>query len=599
MRIGGRESFFWNIAQGLGEHLGREDGERGGKPSLYARLDRRFRQGLLGNLSGDGYDRTGWQFRFRRYGMRCREESVLLGAKEALVHYLSESAVGYVGLFFLLVGLSFLILVLIVDELLADGRQMLSSVFFIFLAVPLMTSSRSVASVFGESFFTRRVLCGFCGRASTVFPETGRGEARPMTVLLLTALSVLFAGMLSPYVFFCGLLLFFGAVFLLSVPEVNLPLILFLFPFLQLSEHPTLLLLGLVLILYTSFFSRVYCGRRDFSFELADLFVFLFCFLLFWGGMFGYGDAEDGIVLSLLAGAYFPFKNLLSQSLWRRRARASMMAGAAICALFGIFQYFFTELELRWVDASRFFDIGGRVCSFFDNPNMLAVYLLLCFPVALCGVLDAGERALHRCFFGVGTIAILICLILTWSRGAWLGILLEVALTLLFYSRRSLASLLFSLPFVLFSIPWLPQSIFRRFMSIGNLADSSIRYRIYTWRGVVRMIGAHPFGIGVGEDAFHAVYPQYALSGIETVMHAHCLPLQITAELGVMGSLVFFAAVGMALLKGFGKRRTLGAPYALCGVMTMGFFDHLWYAPGMILLLFAVFAFCLIEEEGV
>ena len=591
-----KNSFFWRLALRLDGRLGGEHERGDGRNGLYARLDRRFRESRLGVICGDGYDRAGWQFRFRRFGMRCREESRMRACLWSVWNYVMESSVGYVGLFLLTLGISLLILVLIVDELLLDTRQLVTAISVIVLSVPLLGSSKPVFSLVEESFFVHRAKR--CLGYASMLPlrEGTRGRARPMAVLLFSALGVTVAWGITPLLLICGLLLFAAILLLVLLPEVNIPLILFSFPFLSLTKHPTLFLCGFVLILHVAWLLKIYCGRRDFSFELADLSVLLFCILLLLGGAVGFGDASVGVVLSLLASAYFPMKNLLSTALWHRRARTALVAGASVCAVYGIFQYFFTDLELLWVDVDRFFDIGGRVCSFFDNPNILAVYLLLAFPFALCGTLDSEKTALHRFFFSLAALSVFLCLVLTWSRGAWLALLFELFLTFAFHGRRSRALLLLLLPTLALSVLFLPQSVIRRFLSIGNLAESSIRYRLYTWRGVLDMIHAHPFGIGVGEEAFRSVYPHFARSGIETVMHAHNVFLQTAAEIGVIGGASLAFVLTLALLKGFGRRRAAGAPYALCGVLIMGMFDHLWYAPSMICMVFAALAFSLLEE---
>ncbi len=597
MRLWGRESFFVSLAVRMGERLGQASLPRVRGESLYDKLDARFHRSTAGRLCGDGYDRMGWQYRLRRYGMHARENSLFLSLRTRVADFLFKASIGYAGLYFLMTGISLLILVLIVDEMLADGRQLLISLGFIFLSVPLLMGSKSVATVIGESFFARRLLTGFCGISFFLHVPTEKGEARPMSVLLFSAISVALAGILTPLVFFRLLLLLALMIVLLSSPEVNLPLLFFSFPFLQWTSHPTLILCGLVLTFEISWAWRAFCGRRDFEFEIADAFLLSFCFCLLCGSFLGYGNAFCGLALSLLAFSYLPMKHLLLVESCRRRTRAALTLGAALCATFGIFQYFFLETELLWVDRDRFFDIGSRVCSFFDNPNILAVYLLSVFPIALCGAFDRSERALHRCFFGLAAFTMAFCTVLTWSRGAWLGLLLEVLLVLLFYGKYSFVTLFFSLPLVLLSVPFLPSNVIRRFLSIGNLAESSIRYRLYTWRGVLRMIAEHPYGIGIGEEAFRAVYPRYALPGIETVMHAHNLLLQTVSEVGIVGGILLLCGVLLSVLKGFGRRRASGAPYALCGVAVMGMFDHLWYAPGMILIFFSLLAFSLVEED--
>ena len=597
MRYGRRKSFFADIAERFGNALCREGRFPASPPSLYTRLGKRFQKSRIGALCGDGYDRAGWQFRLRRRGMQWREESRLSALGRRLGAYVLESSAGYLGLLFLTLGISFLILVLIVDALSSDSAQISTSVSLILLSLPLLGSRRSLGAMLSDSLLIGKAT-ELVGKAPCFAFQRGEsGEGRPMAVLAISAVLVTLGGIFSPASVVRGLL--FAALFglLFPVPEVGLPIVLFLFPFLFATAHPTVLLLFLLLILGSAWLLKIYCGRRDFGLELVDLFVLLFALLLLLGGVIGYGDVRVGATLSFFTLSYFPVKGLLSSRLWRRRACAALCAGGSVCAAFGILQYFFGELDLAWVDGVRFFDIGGRVCSFFDNPNILAIYLLFVFPMALCAAMDRGRSVPRRCFFFIGALCMLLCIVFTWSRGAWLGALLSLVLLFLFHSPTTTKALLLGSPFAFCALPFLPQNVIRRFLSIGDLTESSIRYRLYTWQGVLDMIGAHPFGIGVGEAAFKSVYPHYAKSGIETVMHAHQLLLQITLELGWVGCAVFLLIVVSALLCGFGRRRSMGAPYALCGVLVMGCFDHIWYAPAMLVMTVVSLAFSLVEGE--
>ena len=94
--------------------------------------------------------------------------------------------------------------------------------------------------------------------------------------------------------------------------------------------------------------------------------------------------------------------------------------------------------------------------------------------------------------------------------------------------------------------------VLRRFLSITNLFDSSISYRIYTWRGTLNMIGDHWFqGIGYGNDAFATVYPNYAYAGMESAQHSHSLFLQIIATMGVVTLVIFVIAIFLNIQKCF------------------------------------------------
>lgn len=556
----------------------------------YGALERRFEGGIFSPLCDRGYDREGYQYRLRQAGMRSREESIALSLLERARIYLLNTSVASFGWLFLLTGIFFLTGALLFEGTGAEVGAGSVAFVLILCSLPLCTSMRSLARAVRKSYFCSRFLFDFCAFSPDGFALEERGRARVGGALLLSLLLALAARFLTPLG--CVLGLFFAAClfFLFALPELNLLLLVLVFPFLQLSSHPTVLLCVLVLVTHLSFLAKALTGKRELSFSLCDLLVLLFCLSLFLGGIFGRGDPTEGIVLSLLAGIYFPVTHLLQNERWRRRTRACSVFSGGVTAWIGILQYFLGKAEIRWVDATRFGDIGGRVTSVFDNPNILAIYLLLIFPLALYGAFDPRETPMRRLRLGFFGGAMLLCLILTWTRGAWLALLIVVAFFLLFHSRRTLAVACFLPLPLLAACSFLPSSIYRRFLSIGDLAESSIRYRLYTWQGVMRMIREHPFGIGVGSRAFSSVYPHYAVSGTETVVHAHHLLLQISLEMGVVALVIFCTLLVLVFLRALGEGEESGAGLAITGALIMGAFDHLWYSPGLIALFFFTLA---------
>jgi O-antigen ligase len=132
------------------------------------------------------------------------------------------------------------------------------------------------------------------------------------------------------------------------------------------------------------------------------------------------------------------------------------------------------------------------------------------------------------------------CLVLTWSRGAWLGLIFAALLFLFMWHRRSMWLVLAGIASIPILPSILPESIISRFTSIGNMADSSTSYRMYIWRASVEMIADNPLsGIGIGEGAWNRLYPLYTYMGVEAAPHSHNLYLQIWLELGIAGLLVF------------------------------------------------------------
>ena len=74
-------------------------------------------------------------------------------------------------------------------------------------------------------------------------------------------------------------------------------------------------------------------------------------------------------------------------------------------------------------------------------------------------------------------------------------------------------------------------------------------------------------------------------------MHAHNVLLQVAIELGILGLAIFLLLIAVAIRRALKAKNTV-AITAVAGVLVMGFFDHLWYAPAMLVPFWSLLAFC-------
>ena len=135
----------------------------------------------------------------------------------------------------------------------------------------------------------------------------------------------------------------------------------------------------------------------------------------------------------------------------------------------------------------------------------------------------------------------------------------------------------------------LPESIINRFLSVGDMKDSSTSYRVYIWMGSLAMIKDFwASGIGPGTEAFKAVYPFYSYSGI-VAPHSHNMFLQILVESGIVGIGVFLTTLfmfGKTMIDGYQATEKKGSALgtmivAICagviGFAVQGMFDNCFY----------------------
>lgn len=269
-----------------------------------------------------------------------------------------------------------------------------------------------------------------------------------------------------------------------------------------------------------------------------------------------------------------------------------LIISTLMLSLLGIYQYFFVKAPTAeaWVDVKQFPELATRVYATLENPNVLGEYLGLSIPLVL-GLFWAADKFRHKMLLAVILGVLTLCLILTFSRGAWVGLAVSVFAFALFKEPRLLVLILvFTLMAPIF-LPYLPSVVTNRIDSIGSLEDSSNAYRVTIWIAALRMIKDYWLnGVGLGLVAFSRVYRDYMIAGASAI-HAHNLYLEVGLEMGIVG---LFALLWMAY-RGFSEALTCiesshkmsfilaGIAAALVGHLFHGIVDYVWYSPRIVM----------------
>ena len=364
---------------------------------------------------------------------------------------------------------------------------------------------------------------------------------------------------------------------------------------------PTMVSLALVC---ASFFSLLLRLGTD---HLVDLrtsplhkYVFLFA------GIYLYATVTS----TTLSGSLFPglltilfvlfFLVLPACSLDNRQLRllvTGMVAAGVLVALYGFFQRLFPDRYRNvWLDVDKFSQISFRVYSTLENPNVLGEYFLLIIPLGAAMALSA-EKLRGKLLLGAATLAMFVCLIMTYSRGCYLGLLFAAVIFLVLLDRRFLLlgiAVLALCPFVL------PESVLTRFTSIGDMSDSSTSYRVYIWLGTLDMLKDYWFaGVGPGVTAYNTVYPEYAYSAV-SAPHSHSLFLQVMCDTGVCGlavllllSVSFYRMMFTAIHREGDRQAKLlqiAAVAAVSGFLVQSMTDYTFYNYRVLLLFWVILA---------
>ncbi len=331
----------------------------------------------------------------------------------------------------------------------------------------------------------------------------------------------------------------------------------FVLPFFSLLPHTKLSLVGATLFL-------VYIGIRGggrLPAKDMGIRLYLLFFATVLAGIFKREAARETLLFSvlMLAGLlpylYSRYKEVLSRTL--------ALSGGVFGGIAVLERRLGRALAL-WSDTERFGTLA-RVGGPFKNPNILGAFLAVCAIFALDKLLFALKNG-GWSVYALSFLLSLAGLLLTFSRGAWMGAFFGLC----FYFWQAVKKRrgrLFS--FVPFFSPF-----FARFLSIFS-PDSSMSYRYSLWKSIFSLpFTSLLFGVGEGKGALLSLLSPVMAAGLEKIEHTHSLYLHILVAEGLLGLSLFLALV----FHRFKKSGNPAARAALLSLLFYGIFDDPLYS---------------------
>ena len=238
----------------------------------------------------------------------------------------------------------------------------------------------------------------------------------------------------------------------------------------------------------------------------------------------------------------------------------------ALNAVYGIVQYGILDYD----------NVARRVQG---NLGHYMTYSGVIMLVACIAVARVMFRRRERIWAALVLPAVLVALVLTLSRNAWVGACAGIGTLFLLRDLRSVFRMAALLPVVMgLLIAFAPASVSDRFSSMLSLKDmygdsatntstvQSNRDRLAMIKSGFRIIRDYPL-TGVGPDMVIQVYPGYleptAVS--QRNSHLHNVPLQIAAERGLPALAIWCWFVVTLLADFFRLRRTSPLPSLAAG----------------------------------
>lgn len=237
----------------------------------------------------------------------------------------------------------------------------------------------------------------------------------------------------------------------------------------------------------------------------------------------------------------------------------------------------------------------SRANSTFDNPLILATYLIITVPFCAFGSIffkHSKNRKISRICF-IFSLAGLIC---TESRGAYIAIGLAIV-TMLISHKKVFKKLI---PFVFSIAIAVPITLVIRNINspMGDLLGSR-NQRLSIWMACIDIFKKNWFiGLGAGTENIHKILKE-VLAGVDRA-HCHNLFLQVLVEGGIVGGILVAIIIGVIIknmISLFTLKDGLYRPYAILytasivGFITFSLCEHTLQSPKEMMTFFILLGF--------
>ncbi len=243
----------------------------------------------------------------------------------------------------------------------------------------------------------------------------------------------------------------------------------------------------------------------------------------------------------------------------RRTLFVALVALGVVAVLLACYQRFVRPdwLMLHRVQAEQFI---GRASGPFGIPNSLAAFLLLLLPALGALTFRRGAGAVARVFCGWLTLVFGFGLVLTISRGAWLGLGLALVIWPLAAGRggwrRRIGTAMLVTTGLVAAGGTLYATVPRVHDRIAALIrDAGETSRPIIWRVAWKLFREHPL-VGTGAASYNVLFEKYRPEGfLDQPQWAHNDYLNTLSDYGLVGFGLFFGASGLIAWRCLRARR--------------------------------------------
>ncbi len=318
--------------------------------------------------------------------------------------------------------------------------------------------------------------------------------------------------------------------------------------------------------------------QRSFM-DLPILIYVALMFFLFLTRSSNAGLAIEGlrVYLEYLL-CYFIAANLISTPRQWEYLLNGFIATAVLLSLVGIGQFIMgVEMPANWVDQAEE-GVRTRAFSLLTSPNILGSLLVLFIPVTISQIIRLKGDLLRQLIFSAALLSMLLCLVFTYSRGAWLALVGSLILYCILTKPQAILALILAALAALKLSPGIGSRMTYLFSS-GYMSSSGKAGRLSRWDSALTQLSHDPwFGQGLG--SFGGAVAARNVPGSYYVDNFY---LKTAVECGLIGLLALLWLFLNALRLGAWSLRQSSA-------------SNRWLVVGLICGLFGVLLHCVVEN---
>ena len=544
----------------------------------------------------------------KKQANRIFKESKILQLLRSLREIMSSLKVQVYGMFFLVYGITSAIMYFVPILLYREGRFGISSLFtsvtVIVCSLPMLMSSKNLATTIYENKFLNKVFLSFLGvpeeKLASNKKKTGGVESMFVVGIIAIACGIMTYFLHSSYLLW-AVLAIIVMVLVFSTTETGVVITIAATPFLGYLGVSNLILISLVAITAISYAIKVIKHRRVVTFSAESILVFIFCGFMIVASLFSDGGAQtvwDTLYsVVIILGGFFMTYNLIRE---RKRLNACvkiMTVSFFILAAVGVWNVFYDAIADGFIYSIHEYArpiFEGQSLNIPDTAEVYGVLAVIVTPMLFAYM--SKERSVRG--VTVRLIAMAIVVLSVFIYGTYetaIAMLIEFCLFWLLYSHKTLTALIvLMIPVGAFVIiyPYLAQYVdfgeaLKTVSWILPEESSSAPMRMSVFESTLAMLrDGRLLGIGAGEHAFTSSYYGYATAVSEGATSSGSHWLQVMCWSGIGGTAVFLIFCCRLLCKGVGsvagirenenRRKPLALTVALFMALVFGSVSCLW-----------------------